>query len=227
MPYGTTYTVSNQRIEFSNDVVVTATSNSNTSQYVYSFAKWQLNNQDLTSNNGTIFGEVTFNAIFNRSVVDCCVSGDTLVKTGLDGQTKRADELKVGDKVITFNEITGEMEEDEILNVIRKIRDRIYNVELVDGTILRITGDHPIFTNRGWVACDNSSSNYDIDGIQEKKDLQIGDKVKTEKGFVEVSNITYDDYQNGFEVFTFTIRNNHNFFANGIMVHNADCSGSN
>ncbi|HOQ51922.1 MAG TPA: polymorphic toxin-type HINT domain-containing protein, partial [Candidatus Atribacteria bacterium] len=69
-------------------------------------------------------------------------------------KTKRGEipieEVRPGDEVLTFNEVTGKTEWKTVVNTSRSIRRDLVEIETEKGKLL-VTEDHPVFTQRGWV----------------------------------------------------------------------------
>lgn len=76
-----------------------------------------------------------------------CVTSDTLITTP-EGKVPIKN-LKPGDKVLTYNENTGEIELDSIQDTMNR-EDEIYILDLGEEK-LEITGEHPVYTQRGWI----------------------------------------------------------------------------
>ena len=176
------------------------------------------------SKNGSDFlpiSNLQANITYNISWRLCCVTGDTEISVGYNGEIKLAEDIKAGDYLLTMNMTTGQYELDQVQEVIVRTRYFVNTITLVDGTILRITSDHPILTDEGWKCCDYESSSYDIyPEVLLQEDLQVGDKVKTQNGYVEIASIEEIYYTSGITVYTFKMTNNKNFFADNILVHN-------
>jgi intein/homing endonuclease len=88
---------------------------------------------------------------------------------------------------------------------------------LDNNTELKITNDHPIYTNNGWAALDIelTRQKYDINVVQ----LEVGDIVKTYIDDAKVLSIEIIQEP----TMTFTLKDvedNANFYANGVLVHN-------
>ena len=64
IPYGSVVTVGTNSISMNGTVVFTATPASETSEYIYSLSKWQMNGTDIVSGTTTTTGAVTFTAVF-------------------------------------------------------------------------------------------------------------------------------------------------------------------
>lgn len=92
-------------------------------------------------------------------VFDECLTADTKVKTS-DGEKEIAD-LKIGDKVLSYNHAKNTLEYKKITRLIkREAPQRMYRLLLRNGTVIISTGNHPHWTQ---------------DGYKEVKDIKKGD----------------------------------------------------
>lgn len=82
-------------------------------------------------------------------VFDECLPADTPVQTD-KGLVQIAD-LKIGDKVLSYNEQTRRTEYKKIIRLIKKPSPaEMYRLRFSNGAIIS-TGNHPHYTQRGWV----------------------------------------------------------------------------
>lgn len=138
-----------------------------------------------------------------------CLSGDTIVETN-DGNItmKQLVEMDKEElqkiKVPTYNESTQQIEYKNIKKAfLTKKNAELIKITFDDNTFLRCTSNHEIFTtNRGWV---------------EAHDLIIDDYVLSRDQDKSIKSIEKDGIE---DVYDLTIADNHNFFANGTLVHN-------
>ena len=98
---------------------------------------------------------------FRGSSTNPCLAGDSLIKTK-NGEIPIKDvvqAVKNGEnvEVLTFNEATKEFEYKEVESGLLTKKDaNIIEIECEDGTTLKLTPDHKVFTeNRGWVEAAN------------------------------------------------------------------------
>lgn len=150
---------------------------------------------------------------FDSVIVDECLHPSTLI-TMEDGSKKPICEVKEGDKVWTFNEKKRIKEILPVKEVFRNLskHEKMYEIELEDHTVLKITGNHKVLTkNRGYVRVDKLNENDDIlnfyfssnhDDIKSIKEIEY-------KG--DVFNLHIDSPNDDC---------NHNYFANDICVSN-------
>lgn len=93
---------------------------------------------------------------FEALIEDECCHPDTII-TMADGTFKKISNVNIGDEVITLNEDTLQKEVHEVEYVYKNLspHDKIYNIELESGDILKLTGNHKVLTsNRGYVRVD-------------------------------------------------------------------------
>lgn len=138
-----------------------------------------------------------------------CVTADTLLTTtkGL----KTIIDVLIGDLVLTH--------EGNYKRVIDKIDNGIkpvWEVTLENGLKLRCTGNHPFYTNKGWVTCQDLSNNeliYTYGELYNKAIHNISFKLDRLKSKIYIDDLpTYD----------ITVKDNHSYVANGIVTHNTN-----
>jgi len=100
---------------------------------------------------------------FEVVCVDECLHQDTLINMG-NGSVKKIKDIKEGDKVYTVNEKNNKKEIRYVDFIYKNLSiDDIYELEMEDGNILKITGNHKIrLKNNKWVRIDELNYNDDI-----------------------------------------------------------------
>lgn len=141
----------------------------------------------------------------------CCVTGDTkvtLVNNESTYQICIKDLISTTNHtVLSYDATTGSTFPDVITNaVLTKYTKVLYKVK-TENSELECTEDHKIFTTRDYVRADELTEN-------DKVLLSTGEwvNVSTEKVILETEVPVYD----------ITVLQNHNFFANNILVHNCE-----
>lgn len=137
-----------------------------------------------------------------------CLAPDTLIATP-EGP-KQISAIKVGDLVYSFNLITGVKEIKPVTEIfsrsISHYDNTYYSIETATGTVVNATWNHDFF----------------VDGIwKNAKDLLVGDILTNENGQNEVITDITLLVNNIDEVWDITVEGDHNFYANGLFVHNA------
>ena len=165
-------------------------------------------------------GDITLYAIWSMNV--CCVSGDTLI-TMADGTTKRADEVQVGDSVMTYNFETGELEASQVLETVERKRYEQVTINFKDGTSIKITNDHILYTSVGWKAYDLEAGIRTYgDSVEVAGAFKINDALfSITKEFDKIiESIEYEEMEISMNFYTFVIEVNHNYFSNNVLSHN-------
>ncbi len=101
---------------------------------------------------------------FDTLMVDECLDGDTLIETPFG--KKKIKYLKSGDDVISYNRKTKKFENDKILDVYENLNisenEDMYKLTLNDHSTIKITGNHKVLTNNGYVEVKNLTENDEI-----------------------------------------------------------------
>jgi intein/homing endonuclease len=140
-----------------------------------------------------------------------------------DGSMKKIEDVVAGDVVSTFDLVLNTKTKNVVNAVLSKSVNEIVEYKLDNGEVLKCTVDHPIFVEeKGWSSFNSDLSNkiYSLETFV--KQIEIGDKVKLLNGISEIVNII----KHNEETIVYNlqdIENNHNFFANNILVHNRFC----
>ena len=153
---------------------------------------------------------------------DPCFVAGTLV-TLSDGSMKKIEDVVAGDVVSTFDLESETIKHNVVNAVLSKNVTNIVEYKFDNGEVLKCTFDHPIFVeNKGWCSFDSELSNqsYSLEKLINK--IETGDVVKLFNGKTSIVEITTHDGDT--IVYNLQdIENNHNFFANNILVHNRFC----
>ena len=139
------------------------------------------------------------------------------------------EEIEVGDHVLSYNhdDKVWKPEVKEVLQVMKKENEEIIKIEFDNGFSLKCTPDHPIFTKQGYAS-------YDPDATKEQSDihvdkLDVGSECQTlphgelkENGelpeHIKVTSISVEKAETVYNLKE--VADNHNFYANKILVHN-------
>lgn len=145
--------------------------------------------------------------------INPCVTGDTTVQTpnGKVSILQIVEDMKEGKsfKCLSYNETRKRAEYKRIISAkLTKYDAKIVCVRSMSGDPLYLTPDHLVFTkNRGYV---------------EAKDIVVNDSIlslkKNEDMFTHAMNTIVCGYTR--DVYDLEVEDNHNFFANNILVHN-------
>jgi len=128
-----------------------------------------------------------------------CLDGNTKIKT-IDGN-RSIKNIKVGDFVLTRNGY------QRVSWSGSKGVKTVYRVDFGYGKRVIITGDHLIYTKSGWKR---------IDQLKDKETICV------ECHVLKNVQVYLQQLKEKREVFDLTVDNDHEFFANGVLVHNCD-----
>jgi len=170
------------------------------------------NLQDIENNHNFFANNVL---VHNR----CFVAGTEI--TLENGEVKPIEDIKLGDVVLSFNEATGIKEYNKVTNVCTSIHSELVTYHFSNNTSVTCTQDHPIYVNGLTIASltpELTKNRHQIDN--EIVQIKIGDIVNLNND--EKSTIEKIDILNtgDTQTYIFTVENNHNFYANNILVHN-------
>jgi intein/homing endonuclease len=151
---------------------------------------------------------------------NCCFVGNTLIALS-DGSLLAIEKIKKGHEVLSFNEASGKVESNSVLAVRTKMANKLVRYILSNSVIIESTDDHPFYVNGYNIASFNplvttEKYNFEIDIDQ----IQVGDVLNLQDGgevVIEYIEVDEDVHE---RVYTFEVENNHNYFANGVLVHN-------
>lgn len=155
-------------------------------------------------------------------VKETCLTGDSIISM-YDGKGVRLDRIKEGDKIISFNTSTKRIEEDYVCGKVYTGDFQVYEIETSAGHIIKATSNHKFYGIKGrgkkprFISIDDG--------------LSVGSKLVYEDSFCTDDDCeTYGDClfttivsieQLGvLPVYDIQVRNNSNFFAEGLLVHN-------
>jgi len=153
----------------------------------------------------------------------CCFPAGTMI-TMADGSLKPIENVKIGEYVLSYDIQSSQLTTCKVLETVSPIRDGVYNI---NNGLIQPTDDHPLFVKKtdgttGWAAINpaHAESGYNMKPMQ----LEIGDKLLTSNGrWITIYSIEYTPGK----IQTYNLEDvsgESNFFANGLLVHNAtDC----
>ena len=134
-----------------------------------------------------------------------CLVGETWVSVADERGLVQIKDVKVGDSVYTLNEKTSKVEAKLVNKLLQQGDYYVLNVTFESGTVVSCTKDHRFgLTAGGW---------------KKAKELVPGDTIRTLAGNLEVVR-SVDDPDLCVDTFDLEVEGNHNFFANGVLVHN-------
>ena len=144
-------------------------------------------------------------ASLGKVCVFACFPAGTKINTA--GGLKNIEEIKTGDKVWSYNELTGETGFQEIVRTM--VREIDHTVELyTEEEIIETTVEHPFLTDNGW---------------KDAADLQTVDKIRSRnEEDIEIKDVKFSYRPR--KVYNFEVSNWHTYFVGALawLVHNAE-----
>ena len=150
----------------------------------------------------------------------CFVAG-TKVTMG-DGSEKNIEDVVEGDEVVSFNESTLKNEVKKVIGLKTPIHNDLVKYEFANQTSIISTFDHPFYVGDLELASFTpflTNKRYELG--REVRQIKAGDMVYLSNG---VSKTAIKDIieldEKDTQTYIITVEDNHNFYANGILVHN-------
>jgi hypothetical protein len=170
-------------------------------------------NVNTVENNHNFFANEFL--VHNRS---CFVYGTEI--TLENGDVKNIEDIVVDDIVLTLNESSGEVEGKKVYQILTPIHSNLITIELEDGTKITSTTDHPYYTNDLQLKSYDSKKTNELYKLPTTvSDLKVGDVLRKGEHGSEIVNIQIHD-ENETQTYLLRVEDNHNYFANEILVHN-------
>lgn len=169
-------------------------------------------------------GEITVSGV-QQTTDTCCLTGETLISMA-DGTQKQIKDVVVGDKVLSYNTETHKLEITTVETLIHVKRTELVYISFADGSQIKITPDHPMFSERGWIVYSPEKGQRAYPDIElQETGTQIGDMIFSlsllfDKEIVNMEYVVCEEI----DTYTFTTKDNHNYFAQGVLVHNKMCA---
>ena len=148
-----------------------------------------------------------------------------------DGSHAPIEHCIVGQHVMTWNESSKLLEPKPIMNINEQPISSIWDIELSDGRILQITDSHPIMLANGeWGAFDVEKCVREHDWMEgvNSHEIKVGDNLfsmtdaimfdRADEVGLEIMSVKENSDMNVHNLSV--IKDNHTFFANGMLVHN-------
>lgn len=156
----------------------------------------------------------------------CFLAGTKILM--FDNSLKNIEDVKVGDKVLSYDFRTKKIVSQMVLELEMPIRNHYYNLILEDETILKVTDEHPLYSKIAgknvWASINPENTlKYDKMFVQK---LNLGDYVlKNDLSWSKV--VKFERFEGDVQTYNLKkINRTHTFFAENILVHNKDGSDS-
>jgi hypothetical protein len=165
-------------------------------------------------------GSKILRLISHNKIVGSCFPAGTKVSMS-DGTFKNIEDVVIGDEVLSFNESTLSIESKKVLTLKQPIHNDLVTYHFTNDSSFTCTFDHPTYVNGLELASfipEWTNERYNID--REVRKIKVGDLVRLATGgqtaIKEIVVLKPEDTQ----TYIFSVEDNHNFYANNILVHN-------
>lgn len=160
---------------------------------------------------------------------DECLTGDSLVAT--PSGEKRLEDVVVGDVVVCYDETTGQLAQRLVTKTWARDKRVVMRITTAAG-VIRCTANHPVMTARGWVQAGQLRLTDKLVSIaalhaEDRDDLAVavpgkifGETCQPVCPTSYVPLLRIERLADAEQVFDLEVEGCHNFFANGLLVHN-------
>ena len=149
----------------------------------------------------------------------CFVAGMMVLLA--NGSYCNIEDLQVGMTVRALNEEAGTFTSSEIIATQTfENKNDIYDVYVSGGSVLTLTGSHPVLTRDGWKAVNVEAAVREHFVLIQK--LLVGDIVICDDGEHIIDHIVYRDDLTHETVYNIDVEPYDTYIVNGVVVHNAE-----
>ena len=134
------------------------------------------------------------------------------------------EDVKAGDKVLSYNLQSGNIEEATVLGLVSPEREGIY---IINDGLIKATNDHPFYAEKKngskvWAAIEKDAAAEVYKDMEGLDSLEVGDSIFSKDGeLILVEKIEY--LHGNVKTYTLKVDKNSNFIANNLVVHNTQC----
>jgi len=174
---------------------------------------------ELAGSSRDLYQQSAFDDIMVEGVAGCCFPAHTKI-TMADGSCKNIEDVKVGDRVLSYDIKNGKYTSWMVKMLGRPLHP-VY--EINDG-LISATVDHPFFIKKsgdivGWGAINIKKAKKFITIKEDILQLEVGDQLFTSNGeWIEVTSIMLNaELVQTYNILSFS--GTRTYFANGILVY--------
>ncbi len=171
------------------------------------------NLQDIEGNHNFFANNIL---VHNRY---CFIAGTKI--TLENGDTKNIEDIEVGDIVLTYNEVSNLNEYNKVTHIYKPIHDDLVEYTLSNGKTITSTFDHPYYVNGlGLASYSPDLTNVRYENLNNVIQIKVGDTLSLQNGETTSIESIIEKDKISVQTYIFTVENNHNFYANEVLVHN-------
>jgi len=149
---------------------------------------------------------------FGHIIIDECFPAGTII----DG--KPIEQYKVSNYVNSFNHKTRRIEKKRVTHLFKKKPETLCTVKLVSGKEITCTENHPFYTNKGYLPASQLNSEFVY--INTQSEVGKFEKVESVTIHKQTSGSGFGSLCKDGYVYNIEVEDNHNYFVDGVLVHN-------
>jgi DNA polymerase III subunit gamma/tau len=152
-------------------------------------------------------------------VIDECLTGDSLILTS-EGLVLLGDREIKKKKVLSYNDTSGEWEFKKVLRWLDQGERKTIVIKATKREI-RCTGNHLIRTDKGWIAAKNVKEGMRILSPNHvDAQFSYSNSIPSRQWTTNLETVESVYFGRVERVYDLEVAGNHNFVANGLLVHN-------
>jgi hypothetical protein len=157
----------------------------------------------------------------NRPMIGICFIAGTKVLMS-DGTEKNIEDIEPGEEVMSYNEDLKKNESKIVIAKMQPIHNDLVKYKFSNQTEITSTFDHPFYVDGHHLASYKPSltnERYTLD--RKVKQIKEGDLLYVSNGVGQTAIISINELPTeDTKTYIITVKDNHNFYANGVLVHN-------
>jgi hypothetical protein len=155
----------------------------------------------------------------------CFVAGTMITIPGPNDTmaSVEIEDIKVGDLVMSYNLETEKIEAKEVVELMQPLHKDIVEFVFSNGATTQHTYDHPYYVaGKGWSSYkpDLTTARYNTADLESTSLIEVGDKCIADTGDIVTLTGINEIATGDIPTYNFTVSDNRNYFADGILVHN-------
>ena len=148
----------------------------------------------------------------------CCVPYWSLLQID-DNTFIKVEDVSIGDKILAYDFVNNIPIYTKVLGISKPLRDHLVKITLEDNSIMEITRNHVLWSNKGWIAY----TPEEVVEVDDAKKIEINDYLlNNHNKYIKIIDIQYIEYPEGLQCYD--IKTAHqNFYASNYLMHNSAC----
>jgi len=176
---------------------------------------WTMKFEILEVYKGEKYDDTALSEIYFDGIDVHCFAAGTKVLLA-DNSPKNIEDIKQGDKIMTYNSITGKKGTAIVEKTAAVTHKNLVTYVFEGGNKITATDDHPFLTEQGW-ASSNPAKTANYKGFEKVEQIKVGDSFATANGYTKlVSKSVSPESEMTYTIVKLSAGNT--FYANDIIV---------